>query len=126
MRAKLHCPIQTTMAMISDKWKILILWKLDDQTLRFNELMRALKGVSQRVLTHQLRELEGDGLVARKVYAEVPPRVEYSLTPLGISLIPVLAQLEEWARTHCDEITKARGPEPTCLKEQEVATAASA
>ena len=94
--------------MISDKWKVIILCKLRTQTLRFNELMRALNGISQRVLTQQLRELEYDGLVERKVFAEVPPRVEYSLTALGRSLVPVLEQLEQWARDNSTQILGAR------------------
>jgi DNA-binding HxlR family transcriptional regulator len=97
-----------TMAMISDKWKVLIICKLSRGTMRFNELLRALKGVTQKVLTSQLRELEEDGLVARKIYAEVPPRVEYSLTPLGQTLIPVLNKLEEWAEVHASELMLAR------------------
>ena len=108
MERKLECPILTTIAMISDKWKVVILCKLRGGTMRFNELMRALKGVSQRVLTQQLRELESDGLVSRAIYAEVPPRVEYSLTKLGLSLVPVLDELEQWARLHCDEILDAK------------------
>ncbi len=98
----------STIAMISDKWKVLIICKLRGGTMRFNELMRALQGVTQRVLTHQLRDLEADGLVARKVYAEVPPRVEYSLTELGRTIIPVIDQLEQWAEKHADEIKSAR------------------
>lgn len=94
--------------MISDKWKVLIICKLKSGTLRFNELMRALQGVTQRVLTHQLRELEADGLVSRKIYAEVPPRVEYSLTPLGQTLVPVLGELEKWAQEHSTELLDAR------------------
>ncbi len=94
--------------MISDKWKVLIICKLRGGTLRFNELKRELHGVTQRVLTHQLRELEADGLVTRKVYAEVPPRVEYSLTNLGVTLVPALDSLESWAREHCNEILDAR------------------
>jgi DNA-binding HxlR family transcriptional regulator len=108
MVLKLECPIMTSIAMISDKWKVLILCKLRTNTLRFNELMRALHGVSQRVLTQQLRELEYDGLVQRTVFAEVPPRVEYNLTPLGKSLVPVLDQLEAWARDNSGEILGAR------------------
>lgn len=108
MERKLECPILTTITMISDKWKVVILCKLRGGTLRFNELMRALKGVSQRVLTQQLRELEYDGLINRTIYAEVPPRVEYSLSTLGESLVPVLDQLELWARSHCEEILQAR------------------
>lgn len=109
MYTKLECPIMATIAMISDKWKVLIICKLIKGTLRFNELRRELKGVTQRVLTHQLRELEADGLVTRQVYAEVPPRVEYSLTELGRTLIPVLENLEAWAREHSEELLATRG-----------------
>lgn len=108
MHNKLECPIMSTIAMISDKWKVLIICKLRKGTIRFNSLKRELQGVTQRVLTQQLRELEADGLVCRKVYAEVPPRVEYSLTHLGQTLVPVLESLEEWAGEHCTEILDAR------------------
>lgn len=107
-RNQLECPILSTIAMISDKWKVIIIYKLKGGTMRFNELMRALQGVTQKVLTSQLRQLEEDGLVSRKIYAEVPPRVEYSLTPLGQSLTPVLEQLEMWAKEHSDELLNAR------------------
>ncbi len=107
-RNQLECPILSTIAMISDKWKVIIIYKLKGGTLRFNELMRALQGVTQKVLTSQLRQLEEDGLVSRKIYAEVPPRVEYSLTPLGETLIPVLEKLEEWAKEHSDELLNAK------------------
>src|SRR5271154_4714123 len=106
MHGKFDCPIMAAMAMISDKWKVLIIYKLCPGKMRFNELMRALQGVTQRVLTHQLRQLEADGLVSRKIYPEVPPRVEYSLTHLGNTLVPVLNQLENWARVHSDELLK--------------------
>ena len=76
--------------------------------MRFSELKRELEGITQKVLTNQLRELESDGLVFRRVYAEVPPRVEYSLTPLGKTLIPILDNLESWAKSHSDEILKNR------------------
>jgi len=115
MHTKLECPIMATIAMISDKWKVVIICKLKGGTMRFNELMRALKGVTQKVLTHQLRELEADGLVARRIYAEVPPRVEYSLTPLGETLVPVLNDLEIWARDHADEIIAARNAHQEAL-----------
>lgn len=98
----------SAMAMISDKWKVLIICKLRGGTLRFSELMRALKGITQKVLTSQLRELEDDGLVSRKIYPEVPPRVEYSLTPLGETLVPVLNKMEEWAQAHATELIEAR------------------
>jgi|SRR6516162_1557964 DNA-binding HxlR family transcriptional regulator len=106
--SKFHCPIMAAMAMISDKWKVLIIYKLCSGTMRFNELMRSLQGVTQRVLTYQLRQLEADGLVSRKIYPEVPPRVEYSLTHLGKTLVPVLEQLENWAREHSTELLAAR------------------
>lgn len=79
------CPVETTLTMISDKWKVLILRDLLTGTKRFGELKKSLTGVSQKVLTSQLREMEENGLVERKAYPEVPPRVEYSLTPLGRS-----------------------------------------
>ncbi len=108
MKAKIDCPIMATMALISDKWKVLIIYRLCPGKLRFNELRRSLQGVTQRVLTHQLRELEADGLVVRKIYPEVPPRVEYSLTELGATLLPALQQLEDWARKHSNELLALR------------------
>lgn len=86
--------------MISGKWKIYILWLLAERTWRFNELQRQLGDVTQAMLTRQLRELEKDDLLARKVFPEVPPRVEYSLTPLGRSLSPLLKQMYRWAGKH--------------------------
>jgi len=94
---KLACPIQRTMAMIADKWKVIVIYNLGKRTMRFGELQRALEGITPKVLTRQLRDLEGDGLVARRVHAEIPPRVEYSLTNLGRELLPILDQLHEWA-----------------------------
>jgi DNA-binding HxlR family transcriptional regulator len=94
---KLACPIQRTMAMIADKWKVIVIYHLGQRTMRFGELQRALEGITPKVLTRQLRDLEGDGLVSRRVHAEIPPRVEYSLTNLGRELIPILDQLHDWA-----------------------------
>ena len=90
------CPVETTLTLISSKWKVLILRDLLGGARRFGELRRSVGGVSQKVLTAQLREMEEDGLVDRKVYPEVPPRVEYSLTELGRSLEPVLSALWTW------------------------------
>lgn len=104
MNDKIVCPIMSTIAMVSDKWKVLILYHLRDGKKRFNELRRALQGVTQRVLTHQLRALEADGLIKRTIYPEVPPRVEYELTKLGCTLIPVLDKFEEWARQNSDQL----------------------
>lgn len=91
------CVVEGTLDLIEGKWKGLVLFHLmESGTLRFNELRRRLPNCTQRMLTTQLRELEEDGLVARRVYAEVPPKVEYSLTPRGESLRPVVAALKAW------------------------------
>lgn len=90
------CPVETTLMLIGDKWKVLILRDLMPGTKRFGELKKSVGSVSQKVLTAQLRDLEEKGLVSRKVYAEVPPRVEYSLTELGKSLSPILDAMREW------------------------------
>lgn len=90
------CPVETTLCFISDKWKILIIRDLFSGTKRFNELKKSLYPVTQKMLTQQLRQMEADGLVKRKVYPEVPPKVEYSLTDLGKSLEPVIEALKEW------------------------------
>ena len=90
------CPVETTLMLIGDKWKVLILRDLMPGTKRFGELKKSIGSVSQKVLTAQLRDMEAKGLVNRKVYAEVPPRVEYSLTDRGKSLIPILDGMCEW------------------------------
>ena len=90
------CPVETTLTLIRDKWTILILRDLLGGTKRFGELRRSIGSVSQKVLTERLREMEASGLVNRTVYAEVPPCVEYSLTPLGLSLRPVLSAMWDW------------------------------
>ena len=94
------CPVETTLTMISDKWKVLILRDLLTGTKRFGELKKSLTGVSQKVLTSQLREMEENGLVERKAYPEVPPRVEYTLPDLGYSLKPVLDTIWAWGEGH--------------------------
>lgn len=90
------CPVETTLTLIGSKWKVLVLRELVGGTKRFGELQRGVGNVSQKVLTSQLRAMEEDGLIHREVYAEVPPRVEYSLTPLGQSLTPVIDTLRIW------------------------------
>lgn len=94
------CPTETALDVIGGKWKGMILFYLDEGTKRFNELRRLLPGVTQRMLTKQLRELEENGLVHREVYPVVPPKVEYSLTPLGQQLSPVLAALKNWGEQY--------------------------
>src|SRR5580700_11409598 len=100
------CPTQATIAAIGGRWKIVILWHLYGGKLRFSELRRKMPGISQKMLTEQLRQLEGHGLVTRTVYAEVPPRVEYAVTPLGASLRPVITAIGEWGCAHGDKIAK--------------------
>ena len=90
------CPVETTLTLIGDKWKVLILRDLITGTKRFGELKKSIGHVSQKLLTAQLRDMEESGLVIRKVYAEVPPRVEYSLTELGQSLKPILDAMQCW------------------------------
>lgn len=90
------CPVETTLMLIGDKWKVLILRDLMDGTKRFGELKKSIGTVSQKVLTAQLRDMEEKGLLTRKVYAEVPPRVEYTLTDTGYSLKPVLDAMWAW------------------------------
>ena len=90
------CPMETTLMLIGDKWKVLILRDLMTGTKRFGKLKKSIGSVSQKVLTAQLRDMEANGLVHRQVYAEVPPRVEYSLTELGRSLKPILDAMWTW------------------------------
>lgn len=90
------CPVETTLTLISDKWKVLILRDLLPGTKRFGELKRSIGSVSQKVLTAQLRQMEDSGLLTRKVFPEVPPRVEYTLTELGYSLKPILDAMLTW------------------------------
>lgn len=99
------CPIEATLDLIDGKWKGVILYHLLDQTLRFNELQRRLRKITQRMLTKQLRELERDGLIIRKVYAEVPPKVEYSLSAEGQSMKPVLEVLHQWGTSRIARTT---------------------
>ena len=94
------CPVETTLTLISDKWKVLILRDLMNGTLRFGELKKSIGHVTQKVLTAQLRQMEASGLLTRKVYAEVPPRVEYSLTELGRSLRPILDAMWAWGEAY--------------------------
>lgn len=100
------CPVETTLTLISDKWKVLILRDLLPGTKRFGELRKSIGHVSQKVLTAQLRQMEQSGLVNRKVYAEVPPKVEYSLTDVGYSLKPILDAMWTWGEEYQKEMEK--------------------
>ncbi|MFB3764312.1 MAG: winged helix-turn-helix transcriptional regulator [Methanotrichaceae archaeon] len=99
--------IDATLDVIGGKWKPLIIYELNDETLRFSQLLDKLQPrITQRILTKQLRQLEEDGLITRKVYTQVPPKVEYSLTELGKSLLPILDQLCEWGSEHMGDSIK--------------------
>lgn len=105
-----YCTVELTLLIIGGKWKPIILWHLGkDGTLRFNQLKRIMPNITQKMLTQQLRELERDGVVHREVYPEVPPRVEYSLTEVGRSVLPVLDSLCEWGRSYEDTFGMTQG-----------------
>lgn len=101
-----NCPVETTLTLISDKWKILIIRDLLDDTKRFGELKKSIEGISQKVLTSNLRSMEESGLLTRKVYAEVPPKVEYTLTELGLSLKPVISELATWGENYKNVVSQ--------------------
>lgn len=94
------CPVATTVRLIGNKWKLLILRNLMSRPWRFNELRKDLDGISQKVLTESLRSMESDGIIVRTVYAEVPPRVEYSLSALGETLRPILDAMQVWGQEY--------------------------
>jgi len=102
------CPVEATLDVIGGKWKGIILSKLLRKTLRYNEIKRLLPKITARTLTRQLRELEADGLISRKVYAEVPPKVEYSITELGLSLEPIVKLLNDWGEEHIETVLQHR------------------
>jgi DNA-binding HxlR family transcriptional regulator len=104
------CPIEATLDLISGKWKALILCYLSMGTSRFNGIKRAFPRATQKMLTQQLRELEADGLLTRVVFAQVPPKVEYTLTPFGMTLLPVVKAIGEWGKNHL----KCQGESPAC------------
>jgi DNA-binding HxlR family transcriptional regulator len=97
---RLTCEVETTLKVIGGRWKVLIIRELISGVQRFGELQRSLPGITQKMLTQQLRELEEDGIIHREVYAQIPPKVEYSLTALGESLQPILYAMHEWAVKH--------------------------
>ena len=101
------CPVETTLSLIGDKWKVLILRDLMDGTKRFGELKNSIGHVTQKVLTAQLRDMEAKGLLTRRVYAEVPPRVEYTLTPTGYSLRPILDSMVAWGTGYQQQMSGA-------------------
>jgi len=102
------CPVEAALDIVGGKWKGLILYYLRDETRRFNELRRLIPGVSQRMLTRQLRELETDRIIHREIYRQIPPKVEYSLTGFGKTLSPILASLEQWGMDYVEDIAEIR------------------
>ncbi|MEG4198924.1 helix-turn-helix domain-containing protein [Microcoleus sp. Pol12A5] len=98
-----NCPVERTLEVIGGRWKVLILRELFQGVKRFNELQRAVNGITQKMLTQQLREMESDGILHREIYLQVPPKVEYSLTPLGESLKPIINAMHEWGIQHISE-----------------------
>lgn len=105
---RIECPAQATMEVLGGKWKGLILFHLNSGTKRFNELKRLIPGVTQRMLSKHLRELEADNIIIRTVYQEVPPKVEYSLTEFGQTLEPILEALHQWGKRYIGEVNRIR------------------
>ncbi len=106
-----ECPVSATLELIGGKYKALILWHLSDGKLRFTQLRQRIAGATPKMLTQQLRELEGDRLIHRQAYAEVPPRVEYSLTALGESVLPILVAMRNWGADYL----KSKNLESVCF-----------
>lgn len=107
-----HCPVEATLELIGGKYKALILWRLSEGKLRFSELRRAIQSATPKMLTQQLRELEGHQLIRREVFPVVPPKVEYSLTELGKSLLPILVAMRDWGAGY---MRASKSLEPCCF-----------
>ncbi|WP_425058251.1 putative HTH-type transcriptional regulator YtcD [Sporomusa carbonis] len=105
-----QCSMELTLDLIGGKWKSLILWHLGENTLRFSELKKTMPQITQKMLTQQLRELEENGLVNRFIYTQIPPKVEYSLTQAGKSLLPILATLCQWGLNYANEFEQVKQP----------------
>lgn len=103
-----NCPTRRVLDRVADKWTVLVIGLLRDEPRRFSELHRAIEGISQKMLTQTLRNLERDGLIDRTVYAQVPPRVDYNLTDLGKTLGGLILQICDWAEEHIDEVSAAQ------------------
>ena len=106
-----HCPVEATLELIGGKYKALILWHLSEGKLRFSELRKAITTATPKMLTQQLRELEENALIHREVYPVIPPKVEYSLTETGRSLMPILAAMRDWGA----EYLRSKNQEPCCF-----------
>ena len=106
-----HCPVEATLELIGGKYKTLILWHLSENKLRFSQLRREISGITPKMLTQQLRELEANALIRREVFPIVPPKVEYSLTDLGRSLMPLLVAMRDWGSNYL----RSQSMEPNCF-----------
>lgn len=111
MKNNANCPVEATLDLIGGKYKALILWHLSEGKLRFSQLSKAISGATPKMLTQQLRELETQKLIHREVYPVIPPKVEYSLTDLGTSLMPVLFAMRDWGA----EYLRSKNVEPSCF-----------
>jgi len=109
------CPVAATVDVLGGKWKALVLYHLMTGTKRFNEMRRLIPDVSQRMLTRQLRELESDGIIDRHIYREIPPKVEYSLTELGVTLVPIIVAMRDWG----EQFEARTRPQPLHVAENE-------
>jgi DNA-binding HxlR family transcriptional regulator len=98
-----RCPVELTINLIGGKWKSVLIWELSEKTLRFNELTRLFPNVTRKMLTQQLKEMQRDGLVLRKEYSQIPPKVEYSLTDFGRTFMPILLSMNQWGKDYLDE-----------------------
>jgi DNA-binding HxlR family transcriptional regulator len=107
-KKSLSCPVETTLGILTGRWKVLIIHQLLEGTKRFNQLQRELAGITHRTLAKQLREMEAQGLIERRDHREIPPRVDYSLTPLGLTLRDILQAMHVWAEKHGGAIPRAK------------------
>ena len=112
MQLNEHCPVEATLELIGGKYKALILWHLSEKKLRFSELRKVIKNATPKMLTQQLRELESNALIHREVFPVIPPKVEYSLTELGKSLMPILVAMRDWGAGY---MRKSKNVEPCCF-----------
>ncbi len=99
-RGQYNCPLEATIEVLGGKWKLYLLWHLRNNCRRYGELKRSTRGITEKMLVQQLRELEGDGLIKRQAYPEIPPKVEYSLTSYGETFVPILHLLNSWGMEH--------------------------
>ena len=111
-----RCPVELTISLIGGKWKAILLWELSKETIRFNEITRRFPEATRKMLCQQLREMEQDGLILRTKYAQIPPKVEYSLTDLGKSFMPVIFSMNQWGMNYVSESNTSEADEYSVRK----------